>query len=123
MGKAFFIFCTALFFYPKLLFTVCCTAFSTDPIHNTHLLIHSWYDIARIRVGTVIGKREGEFIFHIATTTTLEQAHNRNTKLGGLPERHLAHQSWPPKEIDEYEEKDEMEKGELEEIEGQEREQ
>ena len=35
-----------------------------------------------------------EFIFHIATT--LEQAHNRNTKLGGLPERHLAHQSWPP---------------------------
>jgi len=40
-----------------------------------------------------------------------------------LPERHLAHQSWPPKEIDEYDEKDEMEKGELEEIEGQEREQ
>jgi len=30
-----------------------------------------------------------EFIFHIATT--LEQAHSRNTKLGGLPERHLAH--------------------------------
>ena len=33
-------------------------------------------------------------IFHIATT--LEQAHSRSTKLGGLPERHLAHQSWPP---------------------------
>jgi len=32
--------------------------------------------------------------FHKATT--LEQAHSRNTKLGGLPERHLAHQSWPP---------------------------
>jgi len=31
------------------------------------------------------------YIFHIATT--LEQAHSRNTKLGGLPERHLAHQS------------------------------
>jgi len=39
-------------------------------------------------------EREREFIFHIATT--LEQAHSRNTKLGGLPERHLAHQSWPP---------------------------
>jgi len=37
--------------------------------------------------------REREFIFHIATT--LEQAHSRNAKLGGLPERHLAHQSWP----------------------------
>ena len=43
-------------------------------------------------------KRERELIFHIATT--LEQAHNRNTKLGGLPERHLAHQSWPPIERD-----------------------
>jgi len=39
-------------------------------------------------------EREREFIFHIATT--LEQVHNRNAKLGGLPERHLAHQSWPP---------------------------
>jgi len=37
---------------------------------------------------------ERESIFHIATT--LEWAHNRNAKLGGLPERHLAHQSWPP---------------------------
>jgi len=43
---------------------------------------------------TPTSKREREFIFHIATT--LEQAHSRNTKLGGLPERHLAHQSWPP---------------------------
>jgi len=43
-----------------------------------------------------IEKGEREFIFHIATT--LEQSHNRNTKLGGLPERHLAHQSWPPRE-------------------------
>jgi len=34
---------------------------------------------------------EREFILHIATT--LEQAHNRNAKLGELPERHLAHQS------------------------------
>jgi len=39
-------------------------------------------------------KREREFIFHIAKT--LEQVHNKNAKLGGLPERHLAHQSWPP---------------------------
>ena len=37
---------------------------------------------------------ERKFIFHIATT--LEQAHSRNTKLGGLPEKHLSHQSWPP---------------------------
>jgi len=43
-------------------------------------------------------EKERELIFHIATT--LEQAHNRNTKLGGLPERHLAHQSWPPIERD-----------------------
>jgi len=42
-------------------------------------------------------EREREFIFHIATT--LEEAHNRNTKLGGLPERHLAHQSWPPNRL------------------------
>jgi len=35
-----------------------------------------WYDHA--------SGREREFIFHIATT--LEQAHSRNTKLGGLPE-------------------------------------
>ena len=39
-------------------------------------------------------EREREFIFHIAKT--LEQVHNKNAKLGGLPERHLAHQSWPP---------------------------
>jgi len=38
--------------------------------------------------------RERDFIFHIAKT--LEQVHNRNAKLGGLSERHLAHQSWPP---------------------------
>jgi len=42
----------------------------------------------------IVSDGEREFIFHIATT--LEQAHSRNTKLGGLPERHLAHQSWPP---------------------------
>jgi len=36
-------------------------------------------------------EREREFIFHIAKT--LEQVHNRNAKLGGLPERHLAYQS------------------------------
>ena len=35
----------------KLLFIVCCTAFS---IHI--MLIHSWCDIARNRVGTVIGR-------------------------------------------------------------------
>jgi len=39
-------------------------------------------------------ERESVCIFHIAKT--LEQVHNRNAKLGGLPERHLAHQSWPP---------------------------
>jgi len=37
-------------FYPKLLFFVCCTAFSIYP------LIHSWCDIARNRVGTGIGR-------------------------------------------------------------------
>jgi len=41
--------------------------------------------------------REREFILHIAKTR--EQVHNRNAKLEGLPERHLAHQSWPP-EVD-----------------------
>ena len=45
-----FIVCTAVF-YPKLLFIVCSTAFSI-----THVLIHSWCDIARNRVGTVIGR-------------------------------------------------------------------
>ena len=52
----------------------------------------------RCGLGAVDGRRrecttgrEREFIFHIAKT--LEQVHNRNAKLGGLPERHLAHQS------------------------------
>jgi len=36
-------------------------------------------------------EREREFIFHIAKT--LEQVLNRNAKLGGLPERHLAHRA------------------------------
>jgi len=44
--------------------------------------------------GLKSGMKEREFIFHIATT--LEQARSRSTKLGRLPERHLAHQSWPP---------------------------
>ena len=39
-------------------------------------------------------EREREFIFYIATT--LEQAHGINTKLGGLPERHLAHKAGHP---------------------------
>jgi len=50
--------------------------------------------VESINLFTAERRREREFIFHVATT--LEQAHNRNTKLGGLPERHLAHQSWPP---------------------------
>ena len=56
-----------------------------------------YFASATVGTGWLGGEREREereFIFHIATT--LEQAHNRNSKLGGLPERHLAHQSWPP---------------------------
>jgi len=40
-------------FYLKLLSTVCCTATSM----HICLLTHSWCDIARIRVGTVTGRR------------------------------------------------------------------
>jgi len=47
-----------------------------------------------VKPGRRKAEREREFIFHIAKT--LEQVQNRNAKLGGLPERHLAHQSWPP---------------------------
>jgi len=39
-------------------------------------------------------RRSRESLFPYSKNTL--QVHNRNAKLGGLPERHLAHQSWPP---------------------------
>jgi len=80
---------------------------STSTYHSTdlvtargvaHLVVQgttgstSYETIPAVRLETS-GDVRG-FIFH--TATTLEQAHSRNTKLEGLPERHLAHQSWPP---------------------------
>jgi len=75
---------------------VCETKHETHP----HCPRRCPYNVRRRHVCVVTGMREQvaaverEFIFHIAKT--LEQVHNRNAKLGGLPERHLAHQSWPP---------------------------
>ena len=41
------------------------------------------------------GERERAGFPHSDNTLT-STTHSRNTKLAGLPERHLAHQSWPP---------------------------
>ena len=76
----------------------------THATRRIHLVVDAQCDkpleaVGRTMLTTVDGsrrerEREREFIFHIGKT--LEQVHNRNAKLGGLPERHLAHQSWPP---------------------------
>jgi len=34
-----------------------CLLFAVHGFHDTHLLTHSWYDIAHHRVGTFIGRR------------------------------------------------------------------
>ena len=69
-----------------------------ESIEPGAVMMDQWRCGLRCGLGAVDGRRrecatgrEREFIFHIAKT--LEQVHNRNAKLGGLPERHLAHQS------------------------------
>ena len=66
-----------------------CTSFGSSKSLTNHGNRKPGFDLPR----HTWSLSEREFIFHIATT--IEQAHNRNAKLGGLPERHLAHQSWP----------------------------